>query len=30
LTTGLHTIEFLADETPILWWVKVCDLGETQ
>jgi hypothetical protein len=27
LSAGLHTLEFYADETPILWWVKVCDLG---
>jgi PKD repeat protein len=26
LTGGLHTLEFLADETPILWWVKVSEL----
>jgi PKD repeat protein len=26
LTAGLHTIEFWADETPVLWWVKVSEL----
>jgi hypothetical protein len=26
LTAGLHTLEFWADETPIIWWIKVCDV----
>jgi hypothetical protein len=26
LTAGLHRLEFWADETPIIWWVKVADL----
>jgi hypothetical protein len=26
LTAGVHTLEFYADETPIIWWVKVYDL----
>jgi hypothetical protein len=26
LTAGLHRLELWADETPIIWWVKVCDL----
>ena len=30
LSPGLHTLQFQADETPILWWVKVCDLGREQ
>jgi hypothetical protein len=27
LAAGLHALEFRADETPILWWLKVHDLG---
>ena len=30
LTTGLHSLEFWADETPALWWIKVYDLEEMQ
>ncbi len=30
LTTGRHTLKFSADETPVLWWVKVQDLQPTQ
>ncbi len=26
LQAGKHTLSFFADETPIIWWVKVCDL----
>jgi hypothetical protein len=25
LAPGKHTLEFAADETPVLWWAKVCD-----
>jgi hypothetical protein len=28
LSAGIHTLEFWADETPVLWWVKVCGTGE--
>ncbi|NIR00154.1 MAG: hypothetical protein GTN78_08105 [Gemmatimonadales bacterium] len=27
LSAGTHTLAFWADETPIIWWIKVCDLG---
>jgi hypothetical protein len=30
LTPGRHTIVFSADETPIIWWVKVHDLARTE
>ncbi len=26
LSAGKHKLAFWADETPIIWWVKVCDL----
>jgi len=26
VSAGLHTLKVNADETPVLWWVKVCDL----
>jgi immune inhibitor A len=29
LTPGQHTLQFSADETPIIWWVKVYDLERT-
>jgi PKD repeat protein len=28
LSAGPHALVFEARETPIIWWVKVCDLGE--
>jgi hypothetical protein len=30
LTPGIHTIVVQADETPILWWLKVWDLGAAE
>jgi hypothetical protein len=29
LSAGLHALIFEADETPIIWWVKVYDLGSS-
>jgi len=28
VSAGLHTLKVNADETPIIWWVKVCDLQQ--